>query len=89
MAVQDLSTQANQSRSLSTKLKEWEKKNESLFMMVYGAAVPGGEMFACIYGKRLAPSQGPPAPQPEQVQEHSASAIPEEGIFLNEFNLGV
>lgn len=69
MAVQDLSTQANQYRCLPTKLKEWEKKNENLFMIGYGAAVTGEDMFVCIYGKRMDPSQGPPASQPEQVQE--------------------
>lgn len=46
--------------------------------MVYGAAVPGEEMFACTYDKRL-------GQQPEQVQEHNASAMPEEGVFLSEF----
>jgi len=32
---------ANKSRPLSTVLKEWGKKNESLSMMAYCAAVPG------------------------------------------------
>lgn len=54
-------------------------------MTVHGAAVPGEETFACICGKRLNPRQEPPAPQPEQVQEHGASAMPEEGIVLSEF----
>lgn len=54
-------------------------------MTVHGAAVPGEEMFACICGKRLNPRQGPPVPQPEQVQEHGASAMPEGEIVLSEF----
>lgn len=69
IAVQDLSTQANGYRRLPTKLKEQEKKNENLFVIGHGTAVPGEDMFACIYGKRMDPSQGLPAPQPEQVQE--------------------